>query len=253
MARRGGIRRADVVEAAGDDADREGLSSASLTAVADPVGIRTRSVYANVQGLGGLRPGVAADAAARLAVTTGPGRPARAGDHPGRAGTTGLCAGGLRGGGGGGLRDAGAAYNVLVMGGRLHRRLLLMLLGLSALALSITEDLGTAEPGPPQRAVPALLFLRTVRRFPPGARRVLLRAAVRGWGLVTSALTVLTCGLLLAAALPLDAPSRSAFAYGAWTSTLVALYACWAWLARRRADFDRSTGRAPRWRYQRRR
>lgn len=67
MARRVGVTREQVVEAAGDLADREGMQALSLTAVAGALGIRTPSMYAHVPGLEGLRRAVAMEAATRFA------------------------------------------------------------------------------------------------------------------------------------------------------------------------------------------
>lgn len=55
MGRKVGITQADVVAAAAEIADRDGLDAASLSAVADRLGIRTPSLYNHVSGIAGLR------------------------------------------------------------------------------------------------------------------------------------------------------------------------------------------------------
>lgn len=55
MGRKAGITLEDIVEAAADIADREGLEAATLTAVADELGIKTPSLYNHVEGLTGMR------------------------------------------------------------------------------------------------------------------------------------------------------------------------------------------------------
>lgn len=54
MGRKAGITRDDVVAAAAAIADSEGLEAATLTAVADRLGIKTPSLYNHVNGLSGL-------------------------------------------------------------------------------------------------------------------------------------------------------------------------------------------------------
>ena len=54
MGRKAGITRDDVVTAAAAIADSEGLEAATLTAVADRLGIKTPSLYNHVNGLSGL-------------------------------------------------------------------------------------------------------------------------------------------------------------------------------------------------------
>lgn len=67
MARRVGITRDDVVDAACDIADAEGLEAVSLAAVAARLGIRSPSLYSHVDGLPGLRRDLALAAAAAMA------------------------------------------------------------------------------------------------------------------------------------------------------------------------------------------
>jgi len=55
MARKRGVTRADVLAAAAQIADTEGLPAVTPTAVAHRLGIRTPSLYAHVGGLDGLR------------------------------------------------------------------------------------------------------------------------------------------------------------------------------------------------------
>lgn len=55
MGRKLGLTSADVVAAATTIADRDGLEAATLTAVADELGIKTPSLYNHVAGLSGLR------------------------------------------------------------------------------------------------------------------------------------------------------------------------------------------------------
>ena len=55
MGRKAGITLEDVAVAASSIADRDGLEAATLTAVADELGIKTPSLYNHVQGLTGLR------------------------------------------------------------------------------------------------------------------------------------------------------------------------------------------------------
>lgn len=55
MGRKAGVSLADVTQAAATIADRDGLAAATLTAVAQQLGIRTPSLYNHVDGLSGLR------------------------------------------------------------------------------------------------------------------------------------------------------------------------------------------------------
>ena len=55
MGRKAGITLDDVAVAAMTIADRDGLDAATLTAVADELGIKTPSLYNHVDGLNGLR------------------------------------------------------------------------------------------------------------------------------------------------------------------------------------------------------
>ena len=55
MGRRVGIDQTDITRAAARIADRDGLDSATLTAVAGELGIRTPSLYNHVDGLAGMR------------------------------------------------------------------------------------------------------------------------------------------------------------------------------------------------------
>lgn len=55
MGRKLGLTRDDVVVAASAIADREGLESATLTAVANELGIKTPSLYNHIDGVAGLR------------------------------------------------------------------------------------------------------------------------------------------------------------------------------------------------------
>ncbi len=55
MGRKAGIRVRDVVEAATRIADRDGSDAATLSAVAEELGIKTPSLYNHVDGLAGLR------------------------------------------------------------------------------------------------------------------------------------------------------------------------------------------------------
>ena len=54
MARRVGLERDDVIEAALDLVDRDGLAALSLKAVADRLTVQPPSLYSHVDGLGGL-------------------------------------------------------------------------------------------------------------------------------------------------------------------------------------------------------
>jgi AcrR family transcriptional regulator len=65
-ARKRGLSAEDVVEAAVEIADAEGLEGVTLAAVAQELGIRSPSLYAHVDGLAGLRRLLAFRAAAEL-------------------------------------------------------------------------------------------------------------------------------------------------------------------------------------------
>ena len=65
MGRKLGLTHEDVIDAAAAIADSEGLPAASLSAVADRLGIQTPSLYNHVAGLKGLRRDLAFRAAAR--------------------------------------------------------------------------------------------------------------------------------------------------------------------------------------------
>ena len=66
MARKLGLTRRDVVEAADAIADRDGLDNLSLRAVADALGVRSPSLYAHIDGLAGLRRLLSIEGARRL-------------------------------------------------------------------------------------------------------------------------------------------------------------------------------------------
>lgn len=55
MGRKAGITIDDIVDVAAVLADRDGLAAASLTAVAEELGIKTPSLYNHVKGVAGLR------------------------------------------------------------------------------------------------------------------------------------------------------------------------------------------------------
>ena len=67
MARKAGLTRDQVVDAAAALADRAGLPAVTLTTVAETVGVRAPSLYAHVDGVEGLRRALAARAAGVLA------------------------------------------------------------------------------------------------------------------------------------------------------------------------------------------
>jgi AcrR family transcriptional regulator len=69
VARRVGLSRSDVLAAARDIADADGLEAVTLAAVAGRLGIRSPSLYAHVEGLDGLRRDLALAAAAAMAET----------------------------------------------------------------------------------------------------------------------------------------------------------------------------------------
>ena len=55
MGRKIGLTREQVVEAAAEIADRDGLDALSLATLASALGVRSPSLYAHVDGLAGLR------------------------------------------------------------------------------------------------------------------------------------------------------------------------------------------------------
>ena len=55
MARKVGVTKEQVVETAAAVADRDGLGAVTLAAVAGAIGVKAPSLYAHVDGLGGLR------------------------------------------------------------------------------------------------------------------------------------------------------------------------------------------------------
>lgn len=63
---RAGLSAEKLVAAAGDMADRDGLESVSLSALADQLGVRVPSLYKHVAGLDDLRRRLAADGTAGL-------------------------------------------------------------------------------------------------------------------------------------------------------------------------------------------
>lgn len=67
MARKAGLERKDVLEAAAQIADAEGLDAVTLVSVANRLGIRAPSLYAHVEGLDGLRRQLALHAAGAMA------------------------------------------------------------------------------------------------------------------------------------------------------------------------------------------
>ena len=71
MARKVGVSRADVVEAAARIADAHGLDAVTLASVGAELGIRSPSLYAHVDGLDGLRRRLALHAAAAMADALG--------------------------------------------------------------------------------------------------------------------------------------------------------------------------------------
>jgi len=66
MARKVGLTRDQVVEAAADLADSEGLHHLSLARVAAGLGVSSPSLYSHVDGLGGLHRALAVEASKRL-------------------------------------------------------------------------------------------------------------------------------------------------------------------------------------------
>lgn len=55
MARKVGVTHGDVISAAAEIADRDGLDQLTLTKVAEVLGLRSPSLYAHVDGISGLR------------------------------------------------------------------------------------------------------------------------------------------------------------------------------------------------------
>ena len=68
MARKLGLSREQVVEAAAMVADRDGYDALSLASVASTLGVRSPSLYSHVDGLVGLRRQLSLHAGALLAV-----------------------------------------------------------------------------------------------------------------------------------------------------------------------------------------
>lgn len=66
MARKAGVTREQVIDAAETIADRDGLEAVSLARVATTVGVQPPSLYAHVEGLGGLRRALTRRAVDRL-------------------------------------------------------------------------------------------------------------------------------------------------------------------------------------------
>jgi AcrR family transcriptional regulator len=66
MGRKRGLTLDQVVDAAGEIADRDGLEALSLASVASALDVRSPSLYSHVEGLGGLRRQLAFHAAAEL-------------------------------------------------------------------------------------------------------------------------------------------------------------------------------------------
>jgi len=66
MGRKLGLTRQDVIEAAAEIADRDGLDALSLASVASALGVRSPSLYTHVEGLAGLRRQLAIHAATLL-------------------------------------------------------------------------------------------------------------------------------------------------------------------------------------------
>ena len=66
MARKAGISRSDVLDAAIEVADADGLGGLTLAAVASRLGIRTPSLYAHIDGIAGLKRLMAVEGAALL-------------------------------------------------------------------------------------------------------------------------------------------------------------------------------------------
>ncbi len=68
MGRKLGLDLEDVVEAAAEIADREGLDALSLASVASALGVRSPSLYSHVDGLAGLRRQLTLHAAGLLTI-----------------------------------------------------------------------------------------------------------------------------------------------------------------------------------------
>ena len=68
MGRKIGLTREQVVEAAAEIADRDGLAALSLASLASRLGVRSPSLYTHVEGLGGLRRQLAIYASGLLTV-----------------------------------------------------------------------------------------------------------------------------------------------------------------------------------------
>lgn len=66
MARKVGLDRDQVIDAAAELADREGLQNLSLARVAGVLGVSSPSLYSHVDGLAGLHRALAVEASARL-------------------------------------------------------------------------------------------------------------------------------------------------------------------------------------------
>jgi AcrR family transcriptional regulator len=66
MGRKRGLTREQVVEAAADIADRDGLGALSLATLASTLGVRSPSLYSHVDGLAGLRRQLTFHAAGQL-------------------------------------------------------------------------------------------------------------------------------------------------------------------------------------------
>jgi AcrR family transcriptional regulator len=88
VARKVGVTKAQVVEAAAVVADRDGLGAVTLTTVASALGVKPPSLYAHVEGLAGLRRDLGLAAAREL----GRRMADAAGAEPDpRAGLRGMC------------------------------------------------------------------------------------------------------------------------------------------------------------------
>lgn len=66
MARKRGVDRGQVVDAAVDLVERDGLPALSMAGVAEVLDVRSPSLYSHVEGLAGLRRAVALEAVRRL-------------------------------------------------------------------------------------------------------------------------------------------------------------------------------------------
>lgn len=149
--------------------------------------------------------------------------------------------------------EPAAAHNVLVIGWKLSRRLVLLLFGLSLLATGLGGDPDTgAGRVPSSVGVPVVLVtlgalaavvLVTLRRLPGPVRSVLRQAALRGWGLTTTLSSGLAA-LLLAAAPWLNDPRTSAALVGtAFLACGVALCAVWGGVVQNERSYERRHGR----------